>query len=381
MRPIKDFRRPPPYHPYPRNPKNPKTEDDDESYKEPEIPGLPRSDEDAGTSADVEMASSSNTVSLGNQETPVLRPPRIDSNFFEETCTVTLPLTFYLSANNIEKNVPVLLVLGLNSPYNILGDNQLAAQTINNDKVFGLSNCNSRDLNTDNFSSFTATNNFPVVIKGSTPKTTTQTSSNYVTDANCRPARRSYYEKVYEFYTTLGCTYSIEMESLADDPCFHASCFYQNDTVTTGSTGDVMPKNRSIQYYRTYPGVKEVRLERKTGSNYTNMSFRNKIQGSWRPGTLHHNVKNTEDVKTWNAVGAVPANGHRETLSLLFMSDWQSQSSTENCVNLKIFMEWTVQFKDLRNAFRYPFAGDATQNLLVYPADFLQVPFTTETVP
>jgi hypothetical protein len=322
----------------------------------------------------------------GTQETQIQMTNYVQRNIFPEIVTAKLPLVFYMSVNGVHKNLPVVLTLGLNSPYEILTDNTLVAQTINTLKSRGLSNCNSYPLNNNNFGTFVPENNFPVVVPGQTSKTSTTTSSGAILDASCVPARRTHYEKVYENYTTLGCDYSVDIDFISNGGESSGVVFWQRDTTTQNSSNtDICPKDVNLNYMRSFPQIKSRTFLPSNHSGIGDFNHKESIKGSWAPNQSHKDTRNSEDIKTWCPVKAPPPNLHREKDVFFFYGDWQSDKYTKQCFNLRIFMEWTVQFRDLKNYLRYPRVGvtvlNGDENCVRYPEDFLQTPRTTESVP
>jgi hypothetical protein len=317
---------------------------------------------------------------MGSHETPVDVPRYIQGGFFPETITVKLPIVFYLSANALWKERPVVMRLGLNSPYNILEGNTLVAQTEGSQKSRGLSNCNSKVDTDTNFTAWDVATNFPTVVKGSVPKTSNSTSSGTIADLQCVPSRRTAYEKIYEHYTTLACDYTVECEFAADNYQDKAIVFWQRDCVTQNSQADKLPTDRNLNQMRSYPAMKSTTLEPRNIPGRGDFNFKTKIQGHWEPNTSRRNVINDEEIKTWTNVGTAPVNNYRETDVFCFFSDWTTEGALEQCINMRIFMEWTVQFKDIKNYIRYPAYGQvvAQPNLIVYPTDFIQTPSTSE---
>jgi hypothetical protein len=91
--------------------------------------------------------------------------------------------------------------------------------------------------------------------------------------------------------------------------------------------------------------------------------------GTWKPNTIHHNVKNDEDYKTWSATGAVPINGVVECATFFAMPCVEKPYVATTSVfgyNMWIEMEWDVQFKDLKNAGRW-INQDMTDIDIKYP--------------
>jgi hypothetical protein len=342
------------------------------------------SNKDVIMDGDNEASKSAETTNAlagtGSHETPVKIPRYIQTSFFPEEITVKLPLVFYLSANQLYKDRPVVMSLGVNSPYNILEGITLTAQTKNTLKARGISNCLSR-LNTEvNVPFWNTDNNFPTVVKGSVANTSSVTSSGSVVDAELKPARRTAYEKIYEHYTTLDCNYTVEMDFSSDVSASSCIVFWQRDTFTQNSQSDVCPRDRNLNWMRSYPGMKSTTFQPRDVPTRGEFTYRTKITGGWKPNTSRRNTTNEKDIETWSPVGSAPQNNYRERDVFFFYSDWLSESFPEQCVNMRIYMEWTVQFRDIKNKLRYPNYGDTIDNLIVYPTDMIQKPSTGEVV-
>ena len=172
----------------------------------------------------------------------------------------------------------------------------------------------------------------------------------------------------------------VDAEFLSDEANAAGIIFYQYATVTSSSAADKIPTNRSVMYYKSWPNVKQVTFDKRDAVNHQT-SWKKSISGVWRPGQLHKNVVNEEDIKTWHTTGAVPANSWVEDAVFLFMQDSYAQGTQENSFNICVHLEYIVQYKDLKQAIRYPHSTDSTINAISFPADSIQVPNTTEIVP
>lgn len=316
------------------------------------------------------------TGESGAQETPVDIPPRIQGNFFSETCTVSLPLVCYLSSNTQNKNSANVLRIRMNTPNEVLGNTTLVQQTKSVAKAKGISNTNSQELSAINHL-LRGEGQFPTTIVGATAKSATTSSYGVIADNQCRPARRLVYDKVYDAYHVIACKWKITMENTS------ATCtnevFYQFDTVTASSISDMIPTNRESQFYRTWPRVKSVIMGPRNSGNSEN-NWRKEISGVWMPGQLHKNTVNSTDIKTWSPTNAVPPNTWREELVLLFFAGENTLSDASCSTNMRIDLEYIVQYKDLKLSIRYPHRTDTVQNLIVYPLDSLQQPLIFEDV-
>lgn len=93
------------------------------------------------------------------------------------------------------------------------------------------------------------------------------------------------------------------------------------------------------------------------------------IEGTYYPGKYKHNTVNDTDVKTWNAVGVAP--DLIDNLWVGYFEDpLRAAGSTlrKQHLNCSLEMKAVVQFKDLKEAFRYP-ANQNTSISIVTPAD------------
>ena len=117
---------------------------------------------------------------------------------------------------------------------------------------------------------------------------------------------------------------------------------------------------------------------------YGDSNTRKTFTGTWVPGSVMKNTKNEEDIKTWYTTGAEPSPEWTEQLVLLGMQDELTSSNyTEGGFNIRMDLKWTVQYKDLKQFYRYmddDSASSSTTNL-VLPDDIRQVPYTVELVP
>lgn len=133
---------------------------------EPPTSGRPGAEAASRTGA---AAVTNGASTAGNgQETAVDLSHKPERGVFTETRTALLNHTAFFSMNKVDKSAPVVLRVRLNAPYSIYDDNTLVAQTINVAKLKGLSNCQSAEISANNYTTFTASNNFPTVIVGAT---------------------------------------------------------------------------------------------------------------------------------------------------------------------------------------------------------------------
>lgn len=318
----------------------------------------------------------------GHKETGVDPYPRIQRNFFSETCTASLPLTLYFSMNVLDKTSPVVLKINLNSPYQVLTGNVLEYQEINTAKRKGLSNCLSKEISSSNWSTLTESTQFAHTVEGPVAKTATRTSSGTLVDTSAVPARRAVYDKIYESYHTIETRWRIQAEHGANEGNAHSVVFMDYDAFTGSSTGNVIPDNAKLLHYFKWPRVQTHRLGPRYLAGQSETTWKKEWSGVWRPGDILKNTKNEEDIKTWySTTTGAPSPAWVESLVLLAFADTFGQSHPEQCINLQVDLEYIVQYKDLKRFMRYPTIGDGTTQVMNIPNDIFQKPFNVETVP
>lgn len=303
---------------------------------------------------------------------------------FTETLTVELPWTGYFSLNVLDKTSPVVFKLRLNSPYNFLLDNQIVVQTIGATFAKGLSNTIHQPGTITVQNPITIDNTFPHTVVGAIAKTATTTSGGGISASNAIPAFRSWYDKQYDSYHVIKTDWSIHLESTNNDDQKDVNVFMEYDAYTGSSTGNIIPTNRNLRHYMKWP-----RVNKHTFGQYGNGMIEDKnakrtFSGTWTPNTVMKNTKNDEDLKTWYTTGAEPSPTWVEQVVLLAMLDDMTSAPTpEQSLNMRVDCKWLVQFKDLKQFYRYmdDEATSASTTNLVLPNDIRQVPYLVETVP
>ena len=131
-----------------------------------------------------------------------------------------------------------------------------------------------------------------------------------------------------------------------------ARVYVDKDVYTASSVGNVMPVDKRPFYMNGIWRHVDTHIvpERNNSTNESNIKV---VSGTWRPGEWAKNTINAEDIKAWYPTTAQPPNWV-ENLVICAMVDEFSL----NLVNLNAIVElrYVVQFKDLRQAFRYPSA-------------------------
>lgn len=289
-------------------------------------------------------------ASQGAHETPVL--PREPAFRFKETMTTIIPTTLYVSANNIAHASSALnkLEIRLNSPYTcIITPPSYVTQTTSTPPSEGISATVAPDADT-NYSTL-----------GTFPFTATPSH---------KPQWLSYWEQIYQSYHVMETQYELTIISARSDNRAGVTVLWEEDQYGSSSTGNSMPAG-TLDEMAEWVGVKRGIV---TGTGDDSSPNALMIKGTWKPGKASRNVTNDGDVKTWNAVGAIPSPGYVESLHVRFFRLAMSSMNPGSVqgANIQIKLKYVVQFKDLNQQFRYPRAtGDSTIDL-VLPTDILK---------
>lgn len=324
-------------------------------------------------------------MATGNgQETSVSPYPRIQRNMFTETITVELPWTGYFSMNFLDKTSPIVFRLRLNSPYNFLTGNTLVAQTLSTVFSKGLSNTLHRPGSAQLAAAVTADHAFPHTVVGNVAKTATTSSSGTISASNAIPAYRAWYDKVYESYHVIKTDWSVQVEATNDDAENDINLFMEYDAYTGSSTGNVIPTTKNLRHYMKWPRVNKHTIGQFGLGDSEDKNAKRIFSGTWTPNSVAKNTKNEEDIKTWYTTGAEPSPTWVEQLVVLGMADEMAFTpANETGVNIRVDCKWLVQYKDLKQFYRYmdDDAASASTTNLVLPDDIRQIPYNPETIP
>lgn len=284
-----------------------------------------------------------------SKETPISIPPTITYGL-QETHTTILPVCFWLTAAGLVNTNAATLNLSLNTIYNILHDTVIVNTAPFNDAIIVSKKAQHQTYLSQ------ANDDYPLV-------TSSTTSPN--------PWYRSYWEKLYMYYTVLNCNYEITM--------YNAS----NGDVTMGHTirtqgnasNTVIPNN---MLYLDAQGMKNLQWQNIPGFANETTSGQNRYQvlsGNYKPGSAKKDVSNDGDTKLWTA--NTQSTQYKEQLQLNF---WRNPlfartngTATVNAnpdahnVNIQIRLKYTVQYKQLVQGISYPTQG-ATSTVLYLPA-------------
>lgn len=208
----------------------------------------------------------------------------------------------------------------------------------------------------------------------------------------------TYWKKIYEYYTVLSCEYEIIMENIMALDGSDMAVAETKDAWKVGTSGNKTPsfsvgraiaqkgfKWHSVPGGSLVPGPTAVTLTAQTTPTATpavqyagNLEYvnvgpkqRTIIKGHFKPGSIKRNIQNDGDVRTWTMTAGGTTPDLREELVLFCYKDCMEGSPTGQIIgaNFRVNMKWIVQFKDLREATRYPGAINQTSVVLSIPGD------------
>lgn len=184
-----------------------------------------------------------------------------------------------------------------------------------------------------------------------------------------RPQWREYFEKHYAYYAVLGCEYEITfMNPMLVGGCDSVIATYKDSYSATNAT-QVHPSSVSFGDMEQWPDVSFFRVP-STGDNDLSKAYKT-IKGYYRPGSMKTSVENDEDMKTWTKVGSQPS--LTELLTIVCGKSWDNNQSYPTLLNIRIDMRWIVQYKDIKNPFRWPHVGQ-TPITVAAPGDIVANP-------
>lgn len=346
-------------------------------------------------------SSLSGSNARGNRESTVYYDRRAEMGIFTETRTAYLPVTFFLSVNNVRRTDPIKLRIRLDWPKNILLGNTLAKQEIlynggNYTRARGLSNdscIRNERVNADHTGGTSAIDNgmnkdqltpFPCTIVGNGAANTTNTSGNRhssygtISDSACIPAYRKWYATMYDYAHCMETDYKVTYFSSTEDE-FQNMLVYEGMDCVSDNQQSRIPDTSPLQKVMHWPHLKEHRIEGRTNERQQKTYT---ISGTWKDNMQYpmKMIPNEEDVKTWTLTSANDLNdrllNYREELILLHYSNYDS-TTMPAYYNVRVDLRYKVQFRDLSNKLRY--LGSETGQIY-YSDDCIQVPNAPEIV-
>lgn len=334
----------------------------------PKPPTSGMDDVDMGDSTTLAAKAAAGGVgSTGTQETPVMLNTRWELGVFTETRSAILPLRFYVSMNTLSSVYGVALNLRLNAPYN-LTTTSMVSQTAGSTRIKGVSVDAPPDGVTN---TATQLQGYTTAITLPTGQTLTTSGSGVPAGADLKPAWRQWYEKLYDSYHVVKTEYRVKFRNARSAIDTDAVVYYDYDVSTANNTGNTMPTNVLQEYYKTWKHVEQVKVAPKAQAN--GERYVAQIEGTWVPGSIAKNTVNATDIKTWYTTGAAPTPAWTEQLSMIAFL--RNGASATTHLDVEIEVAYYVQFRDLKDTVRYPYAG-MTNIDLTTPNDNIQVPFT-----
>lgn len=285
-------------------------------------------------------------------ETPITKA--VPTYGLPETHTCVLPFTMYFSGTTgaTPGDITTTFSVRLNSIYDIFM-NTLSAQTAGAAK-------NANTLYNKIAATEGQTNNFPATVFNFPAATSTGANTAEA------PAFRAWFEKMYEVYTVLGVEYELTIHNPNRSVNGDIIVGYAETSFGSTSSEQQIPA-AALYYMERWPGIKW-QIIKSQGDGATDHCI-DIIKGHYRPGQARRNVFNDEDIKTWTATSASPAN-FTEQLQVFFGKAPFNDTDSLNHINFRLHLRIICQFKDLKVNFRYP-AGQSAVTLSA-PADLIQ---------
>ena len=195
-----------------------------------------------------------------------------------------------------------------------------------------------------------------------------------------------YWAQLYEYYTVLGMEYEITIRNIQTNAnCKGALIAIDHDSYsdTNGTTGNVTP-DATLAEFMSFRHVKWHTVGGLANNAWARTSPAQKIiRGTVRPGQARRNISNDGDVKTWTKLvltGTAELPNLKEIMNIRFFRDplqGGDAMGTDNLINdetqlnVQVKLKYLVQFKDLREAARYPYTTNATTITQSLPGDAL----------
>lgn len=309
-----------------------------------------------------------------SKETPIT--PAQPSYGLQETHTTVIPYNFYFSSTGMDKDTANVMEIRMNSPVDVCVT-PLSTITTPGTTKWGKGLYNVPFNNS-------ATSGSPLGVFPRTMATGTNTTE--------RPFWWDYWRKIYDYYTVLGCEYEITIRNPSSPGGNEVLVGTQFDTYSTveTETGNIWPRNTPLA-----EAVSHRHIQWKIVNSETNGDGGMKhdsaavIAGTYRPGQNRRNIINDGDVKTWTKTNSPtdPAQTSlKESLTLLF---WRAPlaygantttgtppapvtvTDTRCGVNVEVKLKYLIQFKDLKEAARYPYTTNTVSVTRTLPTDAL----------
>lgn len=362
-------------------------------------------------SADVEMAQAARSSEPGtstarqtSQETPIIYKTPV--YHLPNTHTCILPTTFWASAVLSTDYDALDFIIRLNDykeplqtllspkPANVGGGNVGAQFTkgLYNRKI---PRCNNYASNATSANTITGTSTTSLYTAYNAPNTTRWTADfftfpmtlNQGSQPLCKMA--PWYEKLYDYYTVIGCEYEIIIEGIRDNSYVNSDIVV-GSTLDTYSTDPAKTQNNKTgnnqmladcMYWKNF--ATEAYLN---GKNSDPQSRYKIIKGTHKTGEGTTMVENDGDANRWTRTSSSisadkklledkhfmlwphPFSTHHEQLVIGYNDAGTGTAVLQNrtCVNMQINLKYIVQFKDLKQTLREFTQVNASSFALLY---------------
>nr|QKK82944.1 hypothetical protein 3 [Forsythia suspensa parvo-like virus] len=294
-------------------------------------------------------AASGGSSNAPSKETPISRYPSL-SYGLQETHTTIIPFRSYCSVKASNYELPQKMEFRLNSIYDIV-KHQVSGTTTTT-AALGDGIYNYKLINGAGSQVGTKFALFPSTLTAGS-------------DSTERPFWRDYWASFYEYYTVLGCKYKITIVNTTSNVTFPGGgdmeFAYEMDSYSQaqGAAGNVM----TVGPYHEVRGYKNVKwTTAHAGIPINSNDYVTTIAGEYRPGMVRHNIVNDGDIKTWTKISDGSPTNTDTLVILAFPGDMAMSTRVKDDTttisnlgcNVRIELDYIVQFKDLQSQARYP---------------------------
>lgn len=296
--------------------------------------------------------SGNNNVS---KETPISNYPTLNYGL-QETHTTILPYKTWFSVYRADTGTPIQVGIRMNSIVDMMSGLSMGNATTTLAK--GFYNRPFKHDGTISHANADGTANtaeFPAYIANGTDSVAE------------KPSWREFWFKMYEYYTVLKCHYKITVYNANAQQGASIIIGTQFDSYSdaAGSTGNRMPTAATLVQAMQFKNIKWEVVE------YARSEHPNKhvtvIEGTYYPGSIHRNIRNDGDVKTWTPTTntGTPSSSIPTLKDLLTLNFWRAPMAWEinTACNVEVELKYVVQFKDLKEQWRYPYSGSTATSL------------------
>lgn len=290
-----------------------------------------------------------------SKETPISPYPTLNYGL-QETHTTILPYKTWFSVYKPDAGTPIQAGIRMNSIVDMM-----SGLSMNNAGAALAKGFYNRPFKHDGTITHTGadgtagTAEFPAYI----PNATDSLSE--------KPAWREFWFKQYEYYTVLKTHYTITIYNAVATQGASIMVGVQFDSFsdTAGASGNKMPTSATLKEAIQFKNIKWEVVE------YARSEHPNKhvtvIEGTYVPGMIRRNIQNDGDVKTWTQTTntGTPSSSIPNLKDLLTLNFWRAPMAWETtcACNVEVDVKYIVQFKDLKEQWRYPYSGSTATSL------------------